>query len=159
MNQIVCIHILGQSRRHWNLSLSLCSSFPLLQGALFYKVFQGFIIQVPNWFYVNYQRLGSVSTLTNQIIILFQKIIFLFLNYYHFHDLLLYCHMSSEIIQCVTYIYCNDFQQDIFTKKLFRYFQDYLMMKLTLGKGISLESGQFENYQCIGFLLHMLYQG
>jgi hypothetical protein len=32
------------------------------------------------------------------------------------------------------------------------------MMKLTQGKGISLESGQFENYQCIGFLLHILYQ-
>jgi hypothetical protein len=60
--------------------------------------------------------------------------------------------MDSEIIQSVNYVNCNDFQQHIFTKKLFCYFQDYLMMKLTLGKGISLESGQFENYQCIGFL-------
>jgi hypothetical protein len=34
--------------------------------------------------------------------------------------------MSSEIIQSVTYANCNDFQQHIFTKRLFHYFQDYL---------------------------------
>jgi len=44
--------------------------------------------------------------------------------------------MSSEIIQSVAYDNYDDFstcQFHIFTKNSFHYFEDYLMMKLTLG--------------------------
>jgi hypothetical protein len=42
--------------------------------------------------------------------------------------------MSSEIIQSVAYNY-NDLQHAnfVFAKNSFHYFEDYLMMKLTLG--------------------------
>jgi hypothetical protein len=49
-----------------------------------------------------YRSLRSISTLTKRIIIYFSKNKFLFFNFeitYFFHDLLWYCHMSSEIIQ------------------------------------------------------------
>jgi hypothetical protein len=43
--------------------------------------------------------------------------------------------MSSEIIQSVAYVNCNDFNMSTscFHKNSFHYFQDYLMTKLTLG--------------------------
>jgi len=44
--------------------------------------------------------------------------------------------MSGEIIQSVAYDNCDDFQHSstwYFHKFSFYYFEDYLMMKLTLG--------------------------
>ncbi len=49
------------------------------------------------WYYCN---LKSIFTFTKWI----------FFNYKIFHRLLWYCHMSSEIIQSVTYDNYNDFQ-------------------------------------------------
>jgi hypothetical protein len=56
------------------------------------------------------------------------RIIIIFISYS-------YCDMSSEIIQSVVYDNYNEFQHVNFIpsqKISFRYFEDYLMMKLTL---------------------------
>lgn len=45
-----------------------------------------------------YRSLRSISTLTNRIIIFQKNIFFRILNYFIFHDLLQYFHMSNEII-------------------------------------------------------------
>jgi len=46
--------------------------------------------------------------------------------------------MSCEIIQNVVYDNYDNFQHGnvIFSKNIFHYFEDFLMMKLTLGKGM-----------------------
>jgi hypothetical protein len=52
-----------------------------------------------------------------------------------FHYVLYYCNMSSKIIQNVAYDNDDDFQHVnfIFSQISLHYFEDYLMMKLTLG--------------------------
>jgi hypothetical protein len=89
-----------------------------------------------------YLNLGSVSTLTKQKIknkrlqFIFCFQIFLILQFSMIY--LIYCHMSSEIIQSVVYDNNNydaflNMSTSYFHKISFHYCEDYLMMKLTLG--------------------------
>jgi hypothetical protein len=79
--------------------------------------------------------LGSVSTLTEWIIIIFQ--LFFNLKLLNFPlSIMIYCHMNSEIIDNVAYymiiLVIFNMSTSYFHKKSFHYFEDYLMTKLTL---------------------------